>query len=42
MVVGGGYIAVEFSCIFKGYGADVTLMYRGVPPGDSLYILHMI
>nr|BCM78259.1 glutathione reductase [Euglena gracilis] len=29
VIVGGGYIAVEFACIFKGYGADVTLMYRG-------------
>jgi len=28
VVVGGGYIAVEFACIFKGYGTDVTLMYR--------------
>jgi glutathione reductase (NADPH) len=29
VIIGGGYIAVEFACIFKGYGADVTLMYRG-------------
>lgn len=29
LVVGGGYIAVEFAGIFKGYGSDVTLMYRG-------------
>ncbi len=28
-IVGGGYIAIEFACIFKGLGADVTLVYRG-------------
>ena len=29
VVAGGGYIAVEFACIFKGLGADVCLVYRG-------------
>jgi glutathione reductase (NADPH) len=29
IVVGGGYIAVEFASIFHGLGADTTLMYRG-------------
>ncbi len=29
LIVGGGYIAVEFSGIFKGLGAEVTLSYRG-------------
>lgn len=29
VVVGGGYIAVEFAGIFAGLGADVTLVYRG-------------
>eukprot|EP00736_Rhodelphis_marinus_P010223 Rmarinus@m.26624 len=29
IVVGGGYIAVEFACIMKGLGCDVSLMYRG-------------
>jgi len=29
MIVGGGYIAVEFACIFHGLGVDVTLVYRG-------------
>jgi len=29
MVVGGGYIAVEFAGIFNGYGAETTLAYRG-------------
>lgn len=29
VVVGGGYIAVEFACIFKGLGVDVHLVYRG-------------
>jgi glutathione reductase (NADPH) len=29
VIVGGGYIAVEFACIFKGLGVDVTLVYRG-------------
>ncbi|MEM6414338.1 MAG: glutathione-disulfide reductase [Pseudomonadota bacterium] len=29
VIAGGGYIAVEFACIFKGLGADVCLVYRG-------------
>lgn len=29
LVVGGGYIAVEFAGIFNGYGAETTLIYRG-------------
>lgn len=29
VVAGGGYIAIEFACIFKGLGCDVTLVYRG-------------
>lgn len=29
VVVGGGYIAVEFSSIFNGLGVDTTLVYRG-------------
>ena len=29
MIVGGGYIAIEFACIFHGLGSDVTLAYRG-------------
>lgn len=29
LVVGGGYIAVEFASIFNGMGAQTTLMYRG-------------
>ncbi len=29
VVVGGGYVAVEFAGIFRGLGADVTLAYRG-------------
>lgn len=29
MVVGGGYIAVEFAGIFNGMGAAVTQLYRG-------------
>ena len=29
LVVGGGYIAVEFAGIFAGLGAKVTLSYRG-------------
>lgn len=29
VVVGGGYIAVEFASIFHGLGAQTTLMYRG-------------
>jgi glutathione reductase (NADPH) len=29
LIQGGGYIAVEFACIFAGLGAKVTLIYRG-------------
>jgi glutathione reductase (NADPH) len=29
VIQGGGYIAVEFACIFAGLGSDVTLVYRG-------------
>ena len=29
LVVGGGYIACEFTSIFNGLGADVTQLYRG-------------
>ncbi|NNF77447.1 MAG: FAD-dependent oxidoreductase, partial [Rhizobiales bacterium] len=29
VVVGGGYIAVEFSSIFNGLGVETTLLYRG-------------
>jgi glutathione reductase (NADPH) len=29
VVVGGGYIALEFACIFAGLGAEVTQLYRG-------------
>jgi glutathione reductase (NADPH) len=28
VVVGGGYVAVEFASIFNGLGADTTLVYR--------------
>jgi glutathione reductase (NADPH) len=29
VVAGGGYIAIEFACIFAGLGVDTTLVYRG-------------
>ncbi|MGE0849149.1 MAG: glutathione-disulfide reductase [Hyphomicrobiaceae bacterium] len=29
LIAGGGYIAVEFACIFSGLGVDTTLLYRG-------------
>lgn len=29
LIVGGGYVAVEFAHIFHGMGSDVTLCYRG-------------
>jgi glutathione reductase (NADPH) len=29
VIQGGGYIAVEFACIFAGMGSNVTLVYRG-------------
>lgn len=28
LVVGGGYIGVEFACIFRGLGAEVDLLFR--------------
>ncbi|MFL5258358.1 MAG: glutathione-disulfide reductase [Hyphomicrobiales bacterium] len=28
-IVGGGYIAVEFACIFHGLGVETILLYRG-------------
>ena len=29
VVAGGGYIAIEFACIFRGLGCEVCLVYRG-------------
>ena len=29
VIQGGGYIAVEFACLFHGLGVDVTLVHRG-------------
>ncbi len=29
VINGGGYIALEFACIFAGLGSDVTVVYRG-------------
>ncbi len=29
VVAGGGYIALEFACIFKGLGCEVCVVYRG-------------
>jgi glutathione reductase (NADPH) len=29
VIAGGGYIALEFACIFKGLGAEVCVVYRG-------------
>ena len=29
LIQGGGYIALEFACIFAGFGSNVTLIYRG-------------
>jgi glutathione reductase (NADPH) len=29
LIQGGGYIAVEFACVFAGLGSEVTLVYRG-------------
>jgi glutathione reductase (NADPH) len=29
LIRGGGYIALEFACIFAGLGSEVTLVYRG-------------
>ncbi len=32
IVIGGGYIAVEFACILRGLGAEVELIYRAPLP----------
>ncbi|WP_299150307.1 FAD-dependent oxidoreductase [uncultured Tateyamaria sp.] len=29
LIIGGGYIACEFACIFNGLGVEVTQFYRG-------------
>jgi glutathione reductase (NADPH) len=29
IIVGGGYIAVEFACIFRAFDVETTLLYRG-------------
>ncbi len=29
VIQGGGYIALEFACIFAGLGSEVTVVYRG-------------
>jgi len=29
VIQGGGYIALEFACIFAGFGSNVTVIYRG-------------
>ncbi|MBV9529652.1 MAG: glutathione-disulfide reductase, partial [Bradyrhizobium sp.] len=29
VIQGGGYIALEFACVFAGFGSDVTVIYRG-------------
>ncbi len=29
VIVGGGYIACEFACVFHGMGSEVTLVHRG-------------
>src|SRR6202140_147140 len=29
VIQGGGYIALEFDCLFAGFGSDVTLVFRG-------------
>ena len=29
IIVGGGYIAIEFACILQGLGVEVTQLYRG-------------
>ncbi|MGO9546688.1 MAG: glutathione-disulfide reductase [Rhodomicrobium sp.] len=29
VIVGAGYIAIEFACIFRGLGSEVEVLYRG-------------
>ncbi|MEM7070004.1 MAG: FAD-dependent oxidoreductase, partial [Pseudomonadota bacterium] len=45
VIAGGGYIAVEFACIFAGLGSKVSLIYRGEEilrgfDGDLRTLLH--
>ena len=45
VIAGGGYIAVEFACIFAGLGSQVSLVYRGEEilrgfDGDLRKMLH--
>ncbi|MEC5289919.1 glutathione-disulfide reductase [Aurantimonas sp. C2-6-R+9] len=30
IIAGGGYIAIEFACIFNALGVEVTVLYRGL------------
>lgn len=32
VIIGAGYIALEFACFFHGYGTDVHLVFRGASP----------
>ncbi len=32
VIVGAGYISIEFASIFRGFGADMHLMYRKALP----------
>mmetsp|Transcript_72299 Transcript_72299/g.150828 ORF Transcript_72299/g.150828 Transcript_72299/m.150828 type:complete len:488 (+) Transcript_72299:109-1572(+) len=32
VIIGGGYIAVEFACYFHGYGSEVHLIFRAPDP----------
>ena len=41
IVVGGGYIAIEFAGIFKGYGAEVTRVCVCVCVSVCVCVCHM-
>ena len=28
-ILGGGYIAIEFACIFSNLGVEIDIIYRG-------------
>lgn len=45
LVVGGGYIAVEFAGVFNGFGTETTVLYRGKEilsrfDGDIRHMVH--
>ena len=38
VVAGGGYIALEFACIFNGLGVETTVVHRGPIRGRRQFV----